>query len=171
MDVPAMRANFAKAAATGDEAPLYFYSHLFLSHPETRDLFPVSMAQQRDRPVQARSATWSAGSTTSTRWSRSCSSSAATTGSSARSRERHAQLLEWSASGPARGATTRGRSDGTGSQAACRPPSDAPGVSSVRRSACQRSGPNTSYWMSRGGTPRSSRALRSACMNGSGPHR
>jgi len=44
-----MRANFAKAAATGDEAPLYFYSHLFLTHPETRELFPVSMAHQRDR--------------------------------------------------------------------------------------------------------------------------
>jgi NAD(P)H-flavin reductase len=44
-----MRANFAKAAATGDEAPLYFYSHLFLSHPETRAMFPVSMAHQRDR--------------------------------------------------------------------------------------------------------------------------
>src|SRR4051794_8107938 len=44
-----MRANFAKAAATGDEAPLYFYSHLFLSHPEARALFPVSMAHQRDR--------------------------------------------------------------------------------------------------------------------------
>ena len=49
MDIPAMRANFAKAAAAGDEAPLYFYSHLFLSHPETRELFPVSMAHQRDR--------------------------------------------------------------------------------------------------------------------------
>ena len=40
MDIPAMRANFAKAAATGDEAPLYFYSHLFLSHPETRAAVP-----------------------------------------------------------------------------------------------------------------------------------
>jgi len=49
VDIPAMRANFAKAAATGDEAPLYFYSHLFLSHPETREMFPVSMAHQRDR--------------------------------------------------------------------------------------------------------------------------
>ncbi len=49
MDIPAMRANFARAAATGDEAPLYFYSHLFLSHPETRAMFPVSMAHQRDR--------------------------------------------------------------------------------------------------------------------------
>lgn len=53
MDIPAMRASFAKAAATGDEAPLYFYSHLFLSHPETRALFPVSMAQQRDRFFRA----------------------------------------------------------------------------------------------------------------------
>ncbi|MGY1808822.1 globin domain-containing protein [Blastococcus sp. SYSU D00669] len=53
MDIPAMRANFAKAAAAGDEAPLYFYSHLFLSHPETRRLFPVSMAHQRDRLFQA----------------------------------------------------------------------------------------------------------------------
>jgi NAD(P)H-flavin reductase len=53
MDIPAMRANFAKAAAAGDEAPLYFYSHLFLSHPETRALFPVSMAHQRDRLFQA----------------------------------------------------------------------------------------------------------------------
>jgi NAD(P)H-flavin reductase/hemoglobin-like flavoprotein len=53
VDIAAMRANFAKAAATGDEAPLYFYSHLFLSHPETRQLFPVSMAHQRDRLFSA----------------------------------------------------------------------------------------------------------------------
>jgi NAD(P)H-flavin reductase/hemoglobin-like flavoprotein len=49
VDIPAMRANFAKAAAHGDQAPLWFYSHLFLSHPQTRELFPVSMAHQRDR--------------------------------------------------------------------------------------------------------------------------
>ena len=53
MDIPAMRANFAKAAANGDEVPLYFYSHLFLSHPETRGMFPVSMAHQRDRLFSA----------------------------------------------------------------------------------------------------------------------
>lgn len=53
MDVPAMRANFAKAEAAGDEAPLYFYSHLFLSHPEVRGMFPVSMADQRDRFFRA----------------------------------------------------------------------------------------------------------------------
>ncbi|MCU1603973.1 MAG: Oxidoreductase FAD-binding domain protein [Modestobacter sp.] len=53
MDIPAMRASFAKAAAHGDEAPLWFYSHLFLTHPETRALFPVSMAHQRDRLFSA----------------------------------------------------------------------------------------------------------------------
>jgi NAD(P)H-flavin reductase len=37
----------------GDEVPLYFYSDLFLRHPETRDMFPVSMAAQRDRLVSA----------------------------------------------------------------------------------------------------------------------
>jgi NAD(P)H-flavin reductase/hemoglobin-like flavoprotein len=44
-----MRASFARAAAHGDQVPLWFYSHLFLTHPETRDMFPVSMAHQRDR--------------------------------------------------------------------------------------------------------------------------
>ncbi|MPQ98381.1 oxidoreductase [Modestobacter sp. I12A-02628] len=53
MDVAAMRATFAKAAAAGDEAPLWFYAHLFLSHPGTRQMFPVSMAHQRDRLFQA----------------------------------------------------------------------------------------------------------------------
>ncbi|GAA4735847.1 FAD-binding oxidoreductase [Modestobacter marinus] len=49
MDIPAMRASFGKAAAHGDQVPLWFYSHLFLTHPETREMFPVSMATQRDR--------------------------------------------------------------------------------------------------------------------------
>jgi len=53
VDIAAMRVNFGKAAAAGDEAPLWFYSHLFLSHPETRSMFPVSMAHQRDRLFQA----------------------------------------------------------------------------------------------------------------------
>jgi NAD(P)H-flavin reductase/hemoglobin-like flavoprotein len=44
-----MRASFGKAAAHGDQVPLWFYSHLFLTHPETREMFPVSMAHQRDR--------------------------------------------------------------------------------------------------------------------------
>ena len=53
MDIPAMRASFGKASAHGDQAPLWFYSHLFLTHPETRDMFPVSMARQRDRLFSA----------------------------------------------------------------------------------------------------------------------
>jgi NAD(P)H-flavin reductase/hemoglobin-like flavoprotein len=53
VDIPAMRASFAKAAAHGDEVPMWFYSHLFLTHPETRDLFPVSMVRQRDRLFSA----------------------------------------------------------------------------------------------------------------------
>nr|WP_221203197.1 globin domain-containing protein [Modestobacter versicolor] len=44
-----MRASFARAGAHGDQVPLWFYSHLFLTHPETRAMFPVSMATQRDR--------------------------------------------------------------------------------------------------------------------------
>lgn len=49
MDTQRMKASFAKVASSGDEVPLFFYSHLFLCHPETRDMFPVSMMQQRDR--------------------------------------------------------------------------------------------------------------------------
>ncbi|WP_138759206.1 globin domain-containing protein [Modestobacter altitudinis] len=49
MDIPAMRASFGKAATHGDQVPSWFYAHLFLTHPETRDMFPVSMAHQRDR--------------------------------------------------------------------------------------------------------------------------
>lgn len=37
------------AASLGDEVPLYFYSHLFLTHPELRDMFPVAMGSQRDK--------------------------------------------------------------------------------------------------------------------------
>ena len=44
-------------------------------------------------------------------------------------------------------------------------------VTHQSKSACQRSGPKTSYWMSRGDTWRSISALRTACMNGKGPHR
>jgi NAD(P)H-flavin reductase len=53
MDVEAMRRSFASARANGDEVPLFFYSHLFLNYPETRQMFPVSMMQQRDRLLNA----------------------------------------------------------------------------------------------------------------------
>ena len=53
MDVQRMRKSFDKVASSGDEVPLFFYSHLFLSHPATRTMFPVSMLQQRDRLFRA----------------------------------------------------------------------------------------------------------------------
>jgi NAD(P)H-flavin reductase/hemoglobin-like flavoprotein len=49
MDAGGLKRTWSMAAALGDEVPLYFYSHLFLSHPELREMFPVSMAGQRDK--------------------------------------------------------------------------------------------------------------------------
>jgi len=53
LDVQRLQDSFARMAMHGDAVPLFFYSDLFLRHPETRDLFPVSMAAQRDRLVHA----------------------------------------------------------------------------------------------------------------------
>ncbi|MEV5070273.1 oxidoreductase [Microbacterium sp. LMI12-1-1.1] len=53
MDAVALKRTWAQVAAHGDAVPGYFYAHLFLAHPETRDLFPVAMAAQRDRLVKA----------------------------------------------------------------------------------------------------------------------
>lgn len=53
LDVQRLRDSFARVAMHGDAVPLFFYSDLFLRHPETRDLFPISMAAQRDRLVHA----------------------------------------------------------------------------------------------------------------------
>jgi hypothetical protein len=39
-----LKENFARVAMHGDEVALFFCSDLFLRHPETRDMFPVSMA-------------------------------------------------------------------------------------------------------------------------------
>jgi len=53
VDAEALKRTWAQVAAHGDAVPGYFYAHLFLAHPETRDLFPVAMANQRDRLVKA----------------------------------------------------------------------------------------------------------------------
>ncbi len=53
MDIVRLRENFARVAAHGDELPLFFYSDLFIKHPEVRELFPVSMAAQRGHLVDA----------------------------------------------------------------------------------------------------------------------
>lgn len=53
MDTAALKESWELVAKSGDEVPLYFYSHLFLSHPELRELFPISMTAQRDKLVGA----------------------------------------------------------------------------------------------------------------------
>lgn len=53
MDETRLKESFARVAAYGDEVALFFYSHLFLGHPELRVMFPVSMAHQRDRLLGA----------------------------------------------------------------------------------------------------------------------
>jgi hemoglobin-like flavoprotein len=53
MDAARLQHSFSLVASHGDEVPLYFYSHLFLTRPETRAMFPAAMAAQRDRLVGA----------------------------------------------------------------------------------------------------------------------
>jgi NAD(P)H-flavin reductase/hemoglobin-like flavoprotein len=53
MDEARLKESFAKIAAYGDEVASFFYSHLFLAHPQVRDMFPVSMSAQRDRLLAA----------------------------------------------------------------------------------------------------------------------
>ena len=53
MDVVRLRESFARVAMHGDELALFFYSDLFIKHPEVRALFPVSMAAQRGHLVDA----------------------------------------------------------------------------------------------------------------------
>jgi NAD(P)H-flavin reductase/hemoglobin-like flavoprotein len=53
LDYVRLRESFARVAVHGDELPLFFYSDLFIKHPEVRDLFPISMAAQRGHLVDA----------------------------------------------------------------------------------------------------------------------
>jgi NAD(P)H-flavin reductase/hemoglobin-like flavoprotein len=53
MDTAALKASWANVVAAGDDVPLYFYSHLFLTHPEVRAMFPIQMSGQRDKLVAA----------------------------------------------------------------------------------------------------------------------
>jgi NAD(P)H-flavin reductase/hemoglobin-like flavoprotein len=53
LDPGRLRDSFARVAMHGDEVALFFYSDLFLRYPDVRDLFPVSMASQRDRLLHA----------------------------------------------------------------------------------------------------------------------
>lgn len=53
MDTAALKGSWERVAKHGDDVPLFFYSHLFLSHPEVRSMFPISMSGQRDKLVGA----------------------------------------------------------------------------------------------------------------------
>ncbi|WP_020579400.1 globin domain-containing protein [Actinopolymorpha alba] len=53
MDTAALQESWQQVAKSGDEVPLFFYSHLFLSHPDLRAMFPISMSAQRDKLVGA----------------------------------------------------------------------------------------------------------------------
>jgi len=49
MDGDALQRSWDLVTKHGDQVPLYFYSHLFVSHPDVRSMFPLSMAHQRDK--------------------------------------------------------------------------------------------------------------------------
>jgi NAD(P)H-flavin reductase len=53
MDAYALQRSWDRVSRHGEQVPLYFYSHLFVSHPEVRSMFPLSMSGQRDKFVSA----------------------------------------------------------------------------------------------------------------------
>jgi NAD(P)H-flavin reductase/hemoglobin-like flavoprotein len=53
MDPAALKTSWAQIARHGDAVPGFFYAWLFTAHPHLRELFPMSMASQRDRLVAA----------------------------------------------------------------------------------------------------------------------
>lgn len=53
MNSPALQSSWDRVTRHGDKVALYFYSHIFVSHPEVRSMFPLSMAGQRDKFVSA----------------------------------------------------------------------------------------------------------------------
>jgi NAD(P)H-flavin reductase/hemoglobin-like flavoprotein len=53
LDIARLKSSFALVAMHGDEVALHFYADLFLKHPETRTMFPVSMQAQRAHLVDA----------------------------------------------------------------------------------------------------------------------
>jgi NAD(P)H-flavin reductase/hemoglobin-like flavoprotein len=53
VDALRLKDSFSAIAMYGDEVPLFFYSDLFIKHPEIRELFPISMQAQRDHLVSA----------------------------------------------------------------------------------------------------------------------
>jgi NAD(P)H-flavin reductase/hemoglobin-like flavoprotein len=53
MDTAALQRSWDRVTKHGHAVPLFFYSHVFVSHPEVRSMFPLSMSGQRDKFVSA----------------------------------------------------------------------------------------------------------------------
>ncbi len=53
MDTDRLKSTWHEVTLHGDDVALYFYAHLFVTHPELRDMFPLTMDVQRDRLVGA----------------------------------------------------------------------------------------------------------------------
>ncbi|RZT27395.1 ferredoxin-NADP reductase [Kribbella sp. VKM Ac-2569] len=53
MDANALQRSWDRVTEHGEQVPLYFYSHLFVSYPEVRPMFPLNMSNQRDKFVGA----------------------------------------------------------------------------------------------------------------------
>jgi len=53
MDAHALQRSWDQVTRHGEQVALYFYSHIFVSHPEVRAMFPLSMSGQRDKFVSA----------------------------------------------------------------------------------------------------------------------
>src|SRR5215467_8773831 len=53
VDARRLKDSFDSVARYGDEVPLFFYSDLFIKHPEGRDMFPISMKAQREHLIGA----------------------------------------------------------------------------------------------------------------------
>jgi len=53
MDSYALQRSWDRVTKHGHAVPLFFYSHVFVSHPEVRAMFPLSMSGQRDKFVSA----------------------------------------------------------------------------------------------------------------------
>ncbi len=53
MDTDRLKSTWAAAGEQADDVASYFYAHLFVTHPELREMFPLTMNAQRDRLVGA----------------------------------------------------------------------------------------------------------------------
>jgi NAD(P)H-flavin reductase/hemoglobin-like flavoprotein len=53
MDAYALQRSWDRVTKHGEKVALYFYSHIFVSHPEVRSMFPLAMSDQRDKFVSA----------------------------------------------------------------------------------------------------------------------